>query len=171
MTAYVALLRAVNVAGRQLLMRDLQSIGQALGFTAVRTFIASGNLLFASDRPEPEVKRLLEARLAEHLGASVPVMVRSAAELADVVDANPFATVPGNRVAAIFLDRPPAPYTLETARNLDDDRIALGKREVYVAYGERGMGRSRLRIPAADAGTARNLNTVAKLADLAREMQ
>ena len=55
-------------------------------------------------------------------------------------------------------------------RNIDDERIALGEREVYVAYGESGMGRSRLRIPAAEAGTARNMNTVAKLAELAREM-
>ena len=51
-----------------------------------------------------------------------------------------------------------------------DERIALGDREVYVAYGETVSGRSRLRIPAPKAGTARNMNTVAKLAELAREM-
>jgi uncharacterized protein (DUF1697 family) len=53
---------------------------------------------------------------------------------------------------------------------VDDERIAVGKREVYVAYGEKGIGRSRLRIPAAESGTARNMNTVARLAELAREM-
>jgi uncharacterized protein (DUF1697 family) len=53
---------------------------------------------------------------------------------------------------------------------LDDERIAVGPREVYVAYGERGIGRSRLHIPALEAGTARNMNTVARLAELAWEM-
>ena len=48
--------------------------------------------------------------------------------------------------------------------------MAAGAREVFVAYGEKGIGRSRLRIPAAEAGTARNMNTVAKLAELAKEM-
>ena len=87
-----------------------------------------------------------------------------------VAKANPFSREPGNRVAAIFLDRPPPSDTIETARNLEDERIAIGEREVYVAYGEHGMGRSRLRIPAAEAGTARNMNTVAKLAGLAKEI-
>jgi uncharacterized protein (DUF1697 family) len=67
-------------------------------------------------------------------------------------------------------DAPPEDLT-DTVRNkADDERIAAGPREVFVAYGERGIGRSRLRIPAAEAGTARNMNTVAKLAELAREL-
>jgi uncharacterized protein (DUF1697 family) len=66
---------------------------------------------------------------------------------------------------------PPPEDLLSTARNkADDERIARGSREVFVAYGERGIGKSRLRIPAAEAGTARNMNTVARLAELAREM-
>jgi uncharacterized protein (DUF1697 family) len=52
-----------------------------------------------------------------------------------------------------------------------DERVAAGTREVFVAYGERGIGKSRIRIPAAEAGTARNMNTVARLADLARELR
>ena len=65
------------------------------------------------------------------------------------------------------MNRPPD--LPESARNIDDERIACGKREVFVAYGEKGIGRSRLRIPLAEAGTARNMNTVAKLAEMARE--
>jgi uncharacterized protein (DUF1697 family) len=66
----------------------------------------------------------------------------------------------------------PPKNLLQTVRNLaDDERVAAGAREVYVAYGEKGIGRSRLRIPAAEAGTARNMNTVQKLAELAREME
>jgi uncharacterized protein (DUF1697 family) len=74
-------------------------------------------------------------------------------------------------VQAFFMNEPPPTNLLETVRNqADDERIAIGAREVFVAYGEKGIGRSRLKIPAADAGTARNMNTVAKLAELAREM-
>jgi uncharacterized protein (DUF1697 family) len=169
-TAYVALLRAVNVGGRKLLMDDLREIAAALGFAKPRTLIASGNLLFGSDLSEPQVKSMLERRLADHMAAAVPVMVRTGAELERVANANPFSGEPGNRVAAIFLDRPPPRDTIESARNLDDERIAIGQREVYVAYGQHGMGRSRLRIPAAESGTARNMNTVAKLAGLAKEI-
>jgi len=168
-TAYVALLRAVNVGGRKLLMDDLKAIAVDLEFAAPRTFIASGNLLFSSHRSEAQVKSMLEDRLAKHIGAAVPVMVRTAAELERAVRANPFSAEPGNRVAAIFLDLAPPTDTIERVRNLEGERIALGEREVYVDYGEQGMGRSRLRIPAAEAGTARNMNTVAKLAEMARE--
>jgi uncharacterized protein (DUF1697 family) len=88
-----------------------------------------------------------------------------------VVRANPFTDQPQNQVQAFFMNEAPPKDLLATVRGqADDERIALGKREVFVAYGERGIGKSRLKIPAADAGTARNMNTVAKLAELAREM-
>jgi len=68
-------------------------------------------------------------------------------------------------------EKPPADL-LDTVRNqAADERVAAGAREVYVAYGEKGIGRSRMRIPVAEAGTARNMNTVAKLAELARELK
>lgn len=169
MTGYVALLRAVNVGGRKLIMEDLKAIAKELGFTNARTYIASGNLLFSSELGEAEVKALLEAQLGKHMGAEVPVMVRTAPELQRVVSGNPFTAEPGNRVAAIFLDHAPPANAAESARNVADERIAVGEREVFVAYGERGMGQSRLQIPAAKAGTARNMNTVATLAELAME--
>ena len=172
MTAYVALLRGVNMAGQNLLrMADLKAIAGELGLESVRTYIASGNLLFLSGRREAELRRALEKALQAHMGNAVSVMLRTADEMEAVVRANPFADAAGNRVQAIFLNEPPPRDLLDTARNrAADERIAPGPREVFVAYGERGIGRSRLRIPAAEAGTARNMNTVAKLAALAREM-
>jgi uncharacterized protein (DUF1697 family) len=99
-------------------------------------------------------------------------MLRTAAELTAVVRANPFTDSPGNHVQAFFMNVKPPADLLETIRNqAEDERVAAGAREVYVAYGEKGIGRSRMRIPAAEAGTARNMNTVAKLAELARELQ
>jgi uncharacterized protein (DUF1697 family) len=67
---------------------------------------------------------------------------------------------------AIFLDEAPPTNALRDIRGQHDEEVQLGKREIYVAYGA-GMGRSKLKIPAAPKGTARNINTVAKLAELA----
>jgi uncharacterized protein (DUF1697 family) len=169
-TSYVALLRGVNLVGsRTILMADLKAAAKDLGFDSPRTFIASGNLLFSSPKPERELKLLLEKRIRDHFGAPVGVMIRTAAELERVVAGNPFTANPGNQVQAFFLDSAPPQDAVATARNCDDEQIALGEREVYVAYGERGIGRSRLRIPIAELGTARNMNTVARLAELAKE--
>jgi uncharacterized protein (DUF1697 family) len=67
---------------------------------------------------------------------------------------------------AIFLDEPPPGDTLERVTGGNGEEIRLGKREIYVHYGD-GMADSKLKIPAAAAGTARNMNTIAKLAEIA----
>jgi uncharacterized protein (DUF1697 family) len=169
MIAYVALLRAVNLGGQQLKMDDLRSIAATLGLAFPRTFIASGNLLFVSSKSESGLKRELEAALEEHMGKPVGVMLRTADELGEVAAANPFKKEAANRVVAIFLDGAPPADAANSAKNVTDERLALGSREIYVHYPS-GQGRSKLRIPAASRGTARNMNTVAKLAELAREM-
>ena len=170
MTVYVALLRAVNVGGRKLVMTDLKAIAEELGFEKARTFIASGNLLFASSKSEAEVSRLLEERLKKHMGAEVPVMVRTASEMAAVAKANRFRREPPSKVAVIFFEEPPPKDSIEQARGIADEELALGRREIYVHY-PGGMGRSKLRLPAMGAGTARNMNSVARLAQLAKEME
>ena len=167
MTAYIALLRAVNVGGTgKLAMADLAAICEAIGFEAVRTYIASGNVVFRSKLGETRVKAVLEQRLAGHAGKPVGVMVRTAAEMAQVVAANPFPNAPGNRTVAIFLDKAPGANALDTMSGLADEEVKLGQREIYVHYGA-GMASSKLKIPAAKQGTARNMNTVAKLAQMA----
>ena len=171
MTGYVALLRAVNVGGTgKLPMRDLAAMCEAAGFTKVRTYIASGNVVFESPLTEASVKAELESRLAAYAGRAVGVCVRSAREMAAVCAANPFAHAPGARAVAIFLDQPPPPDAAEQAKGqAPDELIQLGAREIYVLYGAAGQGHSKLRIPAAKSGTARNLNTVARLAQMAAE--
>jgi uncharacterized protein (DUF1697 family) len=168
-TGYVALLRAVNVGGRQLKMDDLKRIASDLDLESPKTFIASGNLLFGSSKKEATVKRDLERALHQHMGKPVEVMVRTAKELTQVVVANAFTKEPGNRVVAIFLDEAPPGDAIASAKNVTDERLALGTREIYVHFPS-GQGRSKLKIPAATRGTARNMNTVAKLAELATEM-
>ena len=170
MTAFVALLRAVNVGGTgKLPMTDLKALCEAAGFARVRTYIASGNVVFQSRKSETAVKAALEAALAAYAGKPVGVLVRTAAEMAAVGDANPFPGLATNATVAIFLDEAPPADAIEKAAGLREEQIRLGRREIYVHYGA-GMGTSKLRIPAAKAGTARNLNTVAKLAEMAAEL-
>jgi uncharacterized protein (DUF1697 family) len=97
-------------------------------------------------------------------------MVRTAAEMDAIAAANPFPDEPGNRAVAIFLDDRAPRDALVSATGIRDERMELGEREIYIFYGD-GMADSKLRIPAAATGTARNMNTVAKLAELAREME
>ena len=171
MTAYIALLRAVNVGGTgKLPMTELAAMCEAAGFAKVKTYIASGNVVFTSSKSEAAVKAALEKAMEKYAGKPVGVMVRSAAEMAAVGEDNPFADAPGNRVVAIFLDEPPAKDSIELATNVDGEEMALGKREIYVRYTDLGIGGSKLKIPAAKAGTARNMNTVAKLAEMAADL-
>lgn len=167
MTRYVALLRAVNVGGTgKLAMADLKAICREAGFADVETYIASGNAVFASKAKPVSVKAALETRLRAFAGKPVGVMLRTAAEMAAVLKANPFPKTEPRYTYAIFLERPPSRDALAQARGQKDEEMRLGKREIYVYYPS-GMGRSRLRIPGDEAGTARNMNTIAKLAEMA----
>ena len=170
MTAFIALLRAVNVGGTgKLPMSDLKQMCEDLGFTAVRTYIASGNVVFASRKSEAAVKAGLEKRLETYAGKPVGVLVRTAAEMAQVAADNPFPDAAPNRTVAVFLDRAPPPDTLAAVRGRNDEQIRLGRREIYIHYGD-GMAKSKLVVPAAKTGTARNINTVAALAKMAADL-
>jgi uncharacterized protein (DUF1697 family) len=164
--SYAAMLRAVNVAGTgKLPMSELSAMGEACGFHSVRTFIASGNLLFASDLDEVEVARRIEDEVAAFFGRPVPLFVRSAAEMAQAAASNPFTDDKPSRVMAHFITAPPNAAMLAEARDVVGERMAIGPRLIYVSYGE-GIGKTRLKLPAVKAGTARNLNSVARMAEL-----
>jgi uncharacterized protein (DUF1697 family) len=164
---YVALLRAVNVGGTgKLPMAKLQAICGEAGFTRVETYIASGNVVFDSKAVPSRVKAELEARLLANAGKRIGVIVRTAAEMAAVLKANPFPNGEPRHTYALFLDRAPPRDALQHAVGRNDEEIVLGGREIFVRY-PCGMGRSRLKIPAAQTGTARNMNTVAKLTEMA----
>lgn len=166
MTRHVALLRAVNVGGTgKLPMASLRAMGEACGFTDVATYIASGNLLLTSDEGEAAIKAALEERLADFAGKPVPVFVRTASELAAIVQANPFPDAVGSRHMVFFGDGPPEPDLPDRCRDRAEERIAIGTRELHVDYGE-GIRQSRLKIPGGNRLTARNMNTVRTLAKL-----
>ncbi len=167
MSVYIALLRAVNVVGaNKLPMAELKAMCEAAGFHSVRTYIASGNVVFQSTKSEARVKAALEAALTSYTGKPIGILVRTAAEMAGVLADNPFKQTPPSRTVAIFLDAPPPASALEAVSHCTNEEIRIGRREFYVYYPD-GIGESRLKIPAAKDGTARNMNTIAKLTAMA----
>lgn len=143
-------------------MNDLVQLCTDAGFQDVRTYIASGNVMFATDLPKDQAKTALESRLEAYAGRPVSVFIRTGPELKSILDANPFPDKPGNRTMVVFLGSVPSNDALEQATGLKNEEMRLGAHELYIYYGE-GMGQSKLKIPAAQSGTARNMNTVAKL--------
>ena len=147
-------------------MADLRQMLEKLGLTDVKTYIASGNVAFRSDKPEKAIKSAVEEKLAEFAGKPVAVFVRTAADMQRILNESPFADKAPNFTFVVFLERRPPKDTLTQAVRLVDEEVHIGKREIYVHY-PRGVSQSKLRIPAAEHGTARNMNTVKKMVDMA----
>ena len=147
---YVALLRGVNVGGRNVVaMADLRAAFEAAGLRAVRTYIQSGNVLFETDDRRDALEGGLEAMLAERFGAPLRVVVRSHRQLRRVVDQAPdgFGADPGAfRADVIFLK---APLTARRAMAAFQpregvDRVWPGAGAVYVARAGDRLTQSRL---------------------------
>jgi uncharacterized protein (DUF1697 family) len=170
----IALLRGVNVGGHNKLpMAQLREIAAEAGLTEVRTYIQSGNLVASTDLDPESVAAVLAGAILTATGLTVPVIVRTAQRWSDVIAANPFldAADPGRHVHAIFLPAPAteAVTTFDAAAFAPEEVVVAGS-EVYLHLPD-GMGRSKLavavnRIPEIAVGTARNWNTVLKLATL-----
>jgi uncharacterized protein (DUF1697 family) len=170
MTVYVALLRAINVGGTgRLLMNDLRALCESLGLEGARTYIQSGNVVFASRRKQEAILAALEKSLQAHMGRRVEVAVRSAQALQATLAANPFPQAPPAKVMVFFSERVLPAGLADAMRPPGGEQIVMANGDVFVYYPD-GMGRSKLRLPAALASsTARNLNTLGKLAQMARE--
>lgn len=165
---HIALLRAVNVGGTgKLPMARLREMALALGLAEPRTYIASGNLLFRSALPQAEVRSRLALALQAELGKPWGLQLRRPEDIAALLAANPFPNADGARVLVTLLDAP-LPAGWEAAvRQQRDEQLQAGERALYVHYPQ-GAGASRLRVPAAESGTARNLNTLRAVLALAQ---
>ncbi|MCF6746348.1 DUF1697 domain-containing protein [Blastococcus sp. KM273128] len=175
MTRYVALLRAVNLgATRRVAMPQLREVLTARGYGAVRTHLASGNVLLDSPLPEAELAADLSAAIAEHFALDVPVVVRTADELAAALAADPLghvATDPA-RYAVTFYVEPLDPERVAALPAADSGEWAVRGRELYAWLPDgfqqsSAAGRNWDRLIGA-TGTTRNWNTVRKLVELTR---
>ena len=133
MTAYVALLRAINVGGTgKLPMADLRRLCESAGFRHVATYIQSGNVVFESALPEPKVKDKLRKALTAKMGKPFGVLVRTRAELDAILAHNPFRTAAPNRLLILFLDNPPARDALLGVVIPGRESVNLHGREVFI---------------------------------------
>jgi uncharacterized protein (DUF1697 family) len=139
MPKYAAFLRGINVSNRRASGEALRSACSGLGLEEVATFRASGNLVFATARSEPEGKlaKRVEEGLEAALGYAVPVFLRSAAEVRAVAGHEPFDAklLAGSegKLQVVFLTRKPTAAKARKALALgnDRDRLALRGRELY----------------------------------------
>ncbi|MBA3462955.1 MAG: DUF1697 domain-containing protein [Deltaproteobacteria bacterium] len=170
MGTFVAFLRAINVGGTGILpMADLVKLCEKARFTHVQTYIQSGNVLFTSRSGASTVKATLEKALAVKLGKPVGVHLRTSVELDALLAANPFSAAAPNRVIVMFLDAAPTKDVLAAVKRPGGEELAVRGRELFIHYPE-GQGASKLKVPFADVGTGRNINTVTKLAAMAHAL-
>jgi uncharacterized protein (DUF1697 family) len=174
MTSYVALLRAVNVAGKSLAMSALRDYAAALGLAEPRTLLQSGNLIFRSTGRKPaELEKLLEREAEKRLGLATDFLVRSSQELTAIIANNPFPAAarrdPAHLLVMFLKDEPPADAVAALRKaTVGRETIAAEARQLYIIYPD-GIGRSKLTTSfiekrIATRGTGRNWNTLVKLA-------
>ena len=169
MASYAAFLRAVNVGGTgKLPMADLRRICEELDFDRVRTYIASGNVVFDAKPSEEEVRGLLEARLKDFASKAIGVHVRTRVELQGLLASHPFPDVPGNRHHIVLLDATPSEIMIASAKFKTSERLHAGTRALHFHYPD-GQGVSRLKVPGTEQGTGRNRNTIEKIVELLGE--
>lgn len=178
-TTYIALLRGINVVGRNLVaMSDLRSLFMTLGFSNAQSLLQSGNLVFEGGRKTcTELENLLEVETAKQLNVRPDYFVRTSSEWAQIVAGNPFhdnAKNDPSHLIVMFLKKAP---TADAVANLQaaikgPEVVHVEGRHAYIIY-PAGIGNSKLTSTLVEArldssGTCRNWNTVLKLLALAQ---
>jgi uncharacterized protein (DUF1697 family) len=185
MPSHVALLRGINLAGRnRVAMADLREIMTSLGYTDVATYIQSGNVVFSTDQADHlALAAAIEKAIAQRLDVTPRVVVLSAAELAQVMRDNPHRDEPNPKmVHAVFLDAEPTEDMVTAVAQAEQKAAAKGARDSARFVGRTlflhtpdGFGRSELAallarargpLSPGGAGTARNWATVTKLHEM-----
>jgi uncharacterized protein (DUF1697 family) len=171
-TRYAAFLRAINLGStNKIAMPALRALAEGLGYSEVRTFINSGNLLFSAAGTDQAVAVALEQAITDAFGLRIDVAVRTEDELRTLLADNPFPDGDPSQVTVAFLTRTPPPEAQERVAALadDDEPFVFSGREVWVHY-RGGQGTSKLAAQFNRAvgvsSTVRTLRTVTKVVDL-----
>ena len=170
-----ALLRGINIGpNKRIAMGDLRVIVESLGHTDVETYLQSGNVVFTPKRHVKDVGSALSAAIRDATGHDVPVVIRTGAELAHVVEANPYPVDDPTRVVVAFLGDAVdlGDLALGDLTSYLPDELTIAGRELYVSV-PNGQGRSKLMETLLKRNlpttlTVRNWRTVEALAELSR---
>ena len=179
MTKKIALLRGINVGGkRKILMADLRSMFEEMGFSNIKTYIQSGNVVFhaKADINHLELSQKIERAIAEHFGFEVPVIVRTAKELEKSINQNPFykSNIAINHLYVTFLSEEPTKENKEqiVSFNCEPDKFVIEDKDVFIYYEGKShkskltnnFFEKKLKVNA----TTRNWKTVLKLLELSK---
>ena len=171
MSRYVALLRAINVGKRQVPMSDLKALANELGLANARTYLASGNLLFETDKPPAWAETQLEAALEQRFGFNVEVMVRSQAQWADYARGNPMPRESEASPNLVMIsvgkrDATDADLTQLRKKAGSNERVERVGPNIWLFFGD-GAGRSKLGLgPKTEVRTTRNWRSIIKINQL-----
>lgn len=185
MTIYIALLRGINVGGKNIIkMADLKQMFEAMGFCKVKTYIQSGNVLFKSNEDEELLRKKIEHEIEVTFGFSVIVILRTAAELEQIIENCPFSkdaileaelSSEGESLYVSLLTHTPSQEKIEylKAYKSEKEEYQIKGREVFLLF-RHSIRKSKLAnnlhkldVPA----TVRNWKTINKLAVLAKAME
>lgn len=174
MSGFVSLLRGINVGGnRKIRMDDLKALYESLGFKDVIPYIQSGNVVFHSDEADvARLRRYIEDGIEKQFGFHVEVIIRTSAELREIIETNPFRNQESKEskwVVVLFLAARPDDSAQEDLLKsyVGPEEIFITGKELYIYY-TNGIGRSKLSLSLIEkklktVGTARNWNTVLQL--------
>lgn len=171
MARWVVLLRGVNVGKHnRISMATFRSVLEGVGCTAVQTYLQSGNAVVDWTGSPERLGEGVAAAVDRSAALSVPVMVRTAAELAAVVDGNPFSAedFDPKQLHVAFLAGPPDPDRVAALDHtaLLPDRMAVGERVLYLRYAADSFNSPLARVRLGVEATARNWTTVTALCEL-----
>jgi uncharacterized protein (DUF1697 family) len=179
MHTFIAFLRAVNLAGHNAVkMRDVSSLFSNLGFTDVKTYIQSGNIIFRTD-DDNDLTALIENEIQKVTGFSIDVMIRTPGRLHEIIARNPFsdpAEFDPARVAVIFLkdEAGEAIKAKMSEYDFSPDEFIISEKEVFI-FCPGGFGKSKLTTGFFEKKlgikcTARNWNTVNMILGIAEKL-
>jgi uncharacterized protein (DUF1697 family) len=168
-------LRAVNLPGGRLLMDDFKRVLAKAGYPGAQTVVATGNAVISAKGSDGGLETAIEAALAGEFGGAIEVFTRDAGELAAIVAGNPFAPMAlsdPSHLVVVFLRAQPSAEAVAAlqAKIKGGEVVTAGPRCLYACYFD-GIGTSKLTAAMIeralkDRGTARNWNTVRRMAEL-----
>lgn len=170
-------LRAVNLGGKRLLMADFKRVLAQVGYPDAQTVVATGNAVISAQSADAKLETAVEAGLESLLGGTTETFARDGGQMAAVVAGNPFqrmAQEDPSHLVVVFLKGEPAAAAIEALRAKIKGRevVAAGPDCLYATYPD-GIGESKLTAAMIERalglrGTARNWNTVRKMAELTK---
>jgi uncharacterized protein (DUF1697 family) len=178
MTTYIAILRGINVSGKnKILMQDLKALFESLNFKNVKTYIQSGNVVFDS-KSSKNLVALIQQKIKEQFGFDVPVIVRTVDEISSILNLNPYLNqknIEMDKLHITFLSEQPTKenQTKINTYNFAPDMFEIIGNEVYLhcpnGYGNTKLSNTFFENKLKVTATTRNWKTVNEIAKLCEQ--